>query len=65
MERLIQEKILNSDMFKDFKTKCDLDNDKVSLHIRNGDFLLESKHHFHDCFNRLEYLKDAINYSGL
>ena len=63
MERLIREKILKSDMFSG--VDCHADDDKVSLHIRNGDYLLPSKKGYHDCFNRRAYLEKAINHNGL
>lgn len=63
VERLICVKILKSDAFSG--VDCHADDGKVSLHIRNGDYLLPSKHGYHDCFDRMEYLNKAINHNGL
>lgn len=63
MERLICEKILKSDAFSGVDPHAD--DDKVSLHIRNGDYILPSKNGYHDCFDRMAYLEKAINHDGL
>lgn len=54
----IRQFILKSNVYNGIKIANT--NDCVAISIRNGDYLLASKHHHHDCFERIDYLMKAI-----